>query len=100
MPRRAGRAQGAATGASSARIYAESHDSLDPALRVDVPSAITTYPRDIEQWPRPWAQERFRRIVHWREPEAGGHVPSLEVPEYVVQDLREGLAAVLAADHA
>ncbi|GGM24257.1 hypothetical protein GCM10010102_19940 [Promicromonospora citrea] len=59
VPRRAGRAQGAATGASSARISAESHDSLDPALRVDVPSAITTYPRDIEQWPRPWAQERW-----------------------------------------
>ena len=29
------------TGASSARIYYESHNSLDPELRVDVPSAIT-----------------------------------------------------------
>ncbi|WP_020014473.1 epoxide hydrolase family protein [Promicromonospora sukumoe] len=82
------------TGASSARIYAESHASLDPDLRVDVPTAVTTYPHDIERWPRPWAQERFRRIVRWRTPEAGGHFPSLEVPEYFVQDLREGLAAV------
>lgn len=82
------------TGASSARIYAESHASLDPDLWVDVPAAVTTYPRDIERWPRPWAQERFRRIVRWRTPEAGGHFPSLEVPEYFVQDLREGLAAV------
>ncbi|WP_036971776.1 epoxide hydrolase family protein, partial [Promicromonospora kroppenstedtii] len=82
------------TGASSARIYAESHASLDPDLRVDVPAAVTTYPRDIERWPRPWAQERFRQIVRWRTPEAGGHFPSLEVPGYFVQDLREGLAAV------
>ncbi|MGK9464236.1 epoxide hydrolase [Streptomyces sp. G6] len=85
------------TGASAARIYYESHDSLDPGLRVDVPSAITMYPRDIEKSPRPWAQERYRRIVRWRSPEAGGHFPSLEVPRYFVEDLREGLAAVLAA---
>jgi epoxide hydrolase len=85
------------TGASSARIYYESHNSLDPELRVDVPSAISMYPRDIEKYPRAWAQERYRQIVRWREPENGGHFPSLEVPEYFVKDLQEGLAAVLAA---
>lgn len=89
------------TGASSARIYYESHggvNALDPDLRVDVPSAITVYPRDIEKCPRPWAQERYRRIVRWETPEAGGHFPSLEVPRYFVKDLREGLTAVLAAN--
>ncbi|MFD6496946.1 epoxide hydrolase family protein [Streptomyces sp. NPDC060188] len=85
------------TGASAARIYYESHKSLDPALRVDVPSAITMYPRDIEKCPRTWARERYRRIVRWTEPETGGHFPSMEVPEYFVKDLREGLAAVLTA---
>ncbi|MFF7548415.1 epoxide hydrolase [Streptomyces canus] len=86
------------TGASAARIYYESHNSLDPELRVDVPSAVTMYPRDIEKSPRPWAQQRYRQIVRWRSPEAGGHFPSLEVPEYFVKDLQEGLAAVLAAN--
>jgi pimeloyl-ACP methyl ester carboxylesterase len=86
------------TGASSARIYYESHNSLDPELRVDVPSAISVYPRDIEKCPRPWAQERYRQIVRWRTPATGGHFPSLEVPESFVKDLQEGLAAVLAAD--
>ncbi|MFJ4817680.1 epoxide hydrolase N-terminal domain-containing protein [Streptomyces sp. NPDC088801] len=85
------------TGASSARIYYESHNSLDPELRVDVPSAVTMYPRDIEKCPRPWAQERYRQIVRWRSPESGGHFPSLEVPRYFVKDLQEGLAAVLSA---
>jgi hypothetical protein len=55
------------------------------------------YPRDIEKCPRPWAQQRYRQIVRWRSPETGGHFPSLEVPEYFVKDLQEGLAAVLAA---
>jgi hypothetical protein len=85
------------SGASAARIYCESHNSLDPELRVDVPAAITMYPRDIEKYPRPLAQERYRRIVRRRSPESGGHFPSLEVPEFFVKDLREGLAAVLAA---
>lgn len=86
------------SGASAARIYFESHDSLDPDLRVDVPTAITTYPRDIERWPRPWAQERYRHIVRWEEADAGGHFPSLERPEFFVRDLRASLAAVLAVD--
>ena len=85
------------TGASAARIYYESHNSLDPALTVDVPSAITVYPRDVEKYPRPWSERRYRRIVRWRSPDAGGHFPSLEVPGAFVTDLREGLAAVLAA---
>ncbi|HIZ34327.1 MAG TPA: epoxide hydrolase 1 [Candidatus Ruania gallistercoris] len=88
------------TGASSARIYSESHggvNAVDPELRVDVPSAISIYPADIEKCPRPWAQERYRQIVRWNEPEAGGHFQSLEVPDYFVTDLQEGLAAVLAA---
>ncbi|HWC24639.1 MAG TPA: alpha/beta fold hydrolase [Flexivirga sp.] len=85
------------SGASAARIYYESHNSLDPELRVDVPAAITMYPKDIEKYPRPWAQERFRQIVRWSEPERGGHFPSLEVAEFFVRDVQEGLAAVLAA---
>ncbi|MFD2795321.1 epoxide hydrolase family protein [Promicromonospora vindobonensis] len=85
------------TGASAARIYYESHAAMDPRLRVDVPAAITMYPRDIEKCPRPWAQERYRQIVRWGSPETGGHFPALEVPEYFVKDLQEGLAAVLAA---
>lgn len=88
------------TGASAARIYFESHggvNAADPALRVEVPSAISTYPRDIEKCPRPWAEQRYRQIARWSLPERGGHFPSLEVPESFVSDLQEGLTAVLAA---
>ena len=85
------------TGASAARIYYESHNALDPDLRVDVPSAITIYPGDVERCPRPWAQQRYRHIVRWGTPERGGHFPSMEVPDRFVEDLREGLTAVLAA---
>lgn len=86
------------SGASAARIYYESHggvNTVDPRLTVDVPAAITIYPRDIEKCPRPWAEQRYRQIVRWATPEAGGHFPSLEVPDLFVGDLRQGLATVL-----
>lgn len=57
-----------ATGASASRIYLESHQTLDPDLRVTVPASLTTYPHDIEKHPRPWAEERFRRIVRRQAP--------------------------------
>ncbi|WP_198174193.1 hypothetical protein [Mesorhizobium xinjiangense] len=43
------------TGASSARIYYESHggvNALDPAFGSMSPPAISIYPRDIEKCPR------------------------------------------------
>ncbi|MGQ4488755.1 epoxide hydrolase family protein [Streptomyces sp. SAS_281] len=88
------------TGASAARIYYESHggvNALDPDLRVDVPSAITIYPSDIEKCPQPWAQQRYQRIVRWTTADAGGHFPSLEVPDHFVKDLQAGMTAVLTA---
>ncbi|MGZ8178134.1 epoxide hydrolase family protein [Williamsia sp. SKLECPSW1] len=85
------------TGASAARIYHESHDSLDPMLRVEVPAAITVYPADIEKCPLPWAEHRYRSIVRWSTPDKGGHFPSLEMPDYFVRDLLTGLTAVLDA---
>lgn len=86
------------TGASSARIYFESHDSLDPDLRVDVPTAITMYPCDIERYPRALSQQRYRHIVRWQAAPTGGHFPSLEAPDESITDLRAGLTAILAAD--
>ncbi|WP_228281569.1 alpha/beta fold hydrolase [Brevibacterium pigmentatum] len=83
------------TGASSARIYAESHDSLHPDLRVDVPTAITMYPCDIERYPRGLSQQRYRRVVRWQAAPKGGHFPSLEAPHDFLADLRAGLTAIL-----
>ena len=72
-------------------------NAIDPELRVDVPAAISIYPRDIEKCPRTWAQERYRQIVRWGSPEKGGHFSSLEVPSDFVRDLQAGLSTVLAA---
>ncbi|KQS65715.1 epoxide hydrolase [Modestobacter sp. Leaf380] len=85
------------SGASAARIYWESWNSLDPDLRVGVPTAISIYPHDIEKWPLAWVEKRYRQIVRWQVQDAGGHFPSLEVPDAFVRDIQESLTAVLTA---
>nr|WP_255506344.1 epoxide hydrolase family protein [Mycolicibacterium sp. 018/SC-01/001] len=76
------------SGGSSARIYWESYGRMDPALTVHVPTAISLYPREFEQFPRRWVAERYRNITRWSERPRGGHFPSLEVPRDFVAELR------------
>ncbi|NEW29216.1 hypothetical protein [Nocardia cyriacigeorgica] len=59
---------------------------------------ITMHPGDIEKTPRPGAQQRLGVSSAGTHPENGGNFPPLEVPRYLVEGLREGAAAVLAAN--
>jgi len=54
---------------------------------VTIPTGCALYPGDVRRIPRAWA-ERAYEIVQWREMPAGGHFPSVEVPELFVEDLR------------
>ena len=38
---------------------------------------------------RRWAEQRFRQLIHWSEPECGGHFAALEQPELFVRELRD-----------
>jgi epoxide hydrolase len=76
--------------ASAARLYvewAEQKRTSRPPPRVTIPTGCALYPGDVRRIPRAWA-ERAYEIVQWREMPAGGHFPSVEVPELFVEDLR------------
>ncbi|MER7112504.1 epoxide hydrolase family protein [Streptomyces sp. NPDC000229] len=76
----------AGTGASSARIYWESHNrmALGP---VAVPTACSVFPKDARM-PRAWCEHRFTDLRRWTDHESGGHFPALEQPELLVGELR------------
>ena len=67
------------TGASSARLYGESIEQVsrwftDPVEDiVTVPTGCTVFPREVPRPSRRLAEQRFTNIVHWGEPEQGGH---------------------------
>ena len=51
-----------------------------PAGRVDVPTVITQFPRDLVRAPRA-AAERIFDLRVWQEPAAGGHFAAWERPD-------------------
>jgi pimeloyl-ACP methyl ester carboxylesterase len=76
------------TGASSARLYWESFATpmLDP---VEVPTGCSIFPKEIFRASRRWTEKRFRKLVHFREMERGGHFAAFEQPELFVREVRE-----------
>ena len=77
-----------ASAASSARLYWESFSSFGPGARVDIPTGVAAFPREIIRAPRPWCEQAYE-ITHWTDMPRGGHFAALEQPELLVADLRE-----------
>ncbi len=76
-----------ATGASSARIYWESFGSLE-RQRVEIPTGVAVYPKEIVPPVRRWMEEDWSDIRHFVEQPRGGHFAAFEQPELFVADLR------------
>lgn len=76
-----------ATGASSARLYWESFGSFAPQ-EIDLPVAVSAYPKEILPTPRKWAERSYKNLIHWGEMERGGHFAAWEQPEAFVSELR------------
>jgi epoxide hydrolase len=83
------------TGASSARLYWESLDDvarwlqgpLEPSDLVDVPTGCTIFPYELQRPSRRWAEQRFRDIRYWSEPDRGGHFAAFEQPALFAEEI-------------
>ena len=76
-----------AGGASSARLYWESFGSFAPQ-DIELPVAVSAYPKEILPTPRKWAERSYKNLVHWGELEHGGHFAAWEQPEVFVGELQ------------
>jgi len=78
------------TGASSCRIYWEMRQvgrAAIPQAFVSVPTGVANFPAEVTRMPRAWVEGRYN-LVHWTEPEHGGHFAAMEVPDVFVADVR------------
>lgn len=57
------------------------------AKRVEVPTGVAIFPKDLVPAPRKFA-ERFFNIQQWTEMPSGGHFAALEEPVLLVEDIR------------
>jgi len=75
-------------GSSFSPYYQARPDSRegDPR-RIDVPTGVAIFPRDIVPAPREFG-ERFFDIRQWTDMPRGGHFAALEEPELLVDDIR------------
>ena len=76
-----------AAGASSGRIYWESFGNMtmDP---INVPSAISVFPKEIFRTSKRWAEKRFTDLRFFERHSKGGHFAAMERPEVLVADIR------------
>jgi pimeloyl-ACP methyl ester carboxylesterase len=80
-----------ASGASSARLYWESFASFAPQ-QINLPVAVSAFPKEILPTPRKWAERNYQRLVHWGELDNGGHFAAWEQPETFVRELQTAFA--------
>jgi len=87
------------TSNSSSRIYYEhghwsGNDLPDPGKNLKaakpstVPTGVAVFPYELSRPIRRFS-ERSQNIVQWNEHDAGGHFSGMEVPDYLIADLRQ-----------
>ena len=82
-----------ASAASSARMYWESFRVFSGLARVEVPTGVAQFPKEIALAPRHWAEANYN-ITHWTQMPRGGHFAAFEQPELFVDDVRTFFATV------
>lgn len=80
---------------SSVRLYYDEAHEPSVQSRVEVPTGVAVFPKELIRTPRAWVEHRFN-LVQWTLQPKGGHFAALEVPELLVADVRQFAATVLA----
>ncbi len=81
------------TGASSARLYWESLGAFRPDDRVELPTGVAAFPKEIGRSPRHWCEANYQ-ITRWTTMSRGGHFAAFEQPDLFVDDVRAFFAAM------
>ncbi|HET9877487.1 MAG TPA: alpha/beta fold hydrolase [Mycobacterium sp.] len=81
------------TGASSARLYWESFAALYDRGRVELPTGVASFPKEISCPPRSWCEAGYN-ITHWTTMPRGGHFAAFEQPRLFIGDVRAFFATV------
>jgi pimeloyl-ACP methyl ester carboxylesterase len=78
---------------SSARLYWESFRFFGAQGKVELPTGIARFPKEIMRPPRSWCENSYN-ITHWTDMPRGGHFGAFEQPELYVQDVRAFFATL------
>ena len=81
------------SGASSGRLYWESFGTFGRGDKVELPTGVASFPKEITRRPRAWS-EPYYNITQWTEMPRGGHFAAFEQPQLFIDDVRKFFATV------
>jgi pimeloyl-ACP methyl ester carboxylesterase len=76
------------SGASSARLYAESFATDFSTQKLDLPVAVSLFPGELYQPPRVWGERVYSKLYYWNTAARGGHFAAFEQPALFADELR------------
>ncbi len=79
------------TGVSSARLYWENKLGFFDVKGVQVPTAVSVFPRELYQAPRSWAEQAYPNLIYYNQVERGNHFAAWQEPALFTTELRNGL---------
>ena len=77
-----------ATATSSGRLYWESIAGGFEPRPISIPVGVSIFPYELMPVVRSWADKVYPKLIHWNEPEIGGHFAAFEQPAIFVDELR------------
>lgn len=82
------------TGVSSSRLYWENKLPFFVPLGQSVPVVVSSFPEELYQVPKSWAEKAYSNLVYYQRHPKGGHFAAWEQPQAVVDDLRNGFRSL------
>lgn len=76
------------SGASSARLYWQSFTAFGGGGKVQVPTGVARFPKEIVKPARSWVEAAYN-VTHWAEMPHGGHFAAFEQPDSFIADVRK-----------
>jgi pimeloyl-ACP methyl ester carboxylesterase len=82
------------TGVSSGRLYWENTLGFFDIKGVEIPVAVSVFPRELYRAPRSWAEKAYPKLIYFNEVEAGNHFAAWGQPELFTSELRAGFRSL------
>lgn len=82
------------TGVSSSRLYWENKLAFFVPLGQTVPVVISSFPEELYQVPKSWAEKAYSNLIYYQRHPKGGHFAAWEQPQAFVDDLRSGFRSL------
>jgi pimeloyl-ACP methyl ester carboxylesterase len=82
------------TGVSSSRLYWENKLAFFVPLGQTVPVAVSSFPEELYQVPKSWAEKAYSNLVYYQRHQKGGHFAAWEQPQAFVDDVRNGFRSL------